>query len=104
MIEARGLAKSFGPGMGVSGIDLQVPAGTIVSLLGPNGAGKTTIVRMLATLLRPHAGAVGVRMSFAFTVGHQHHRHIGHAGENFDEKRFSVGRLVMNDDVGHPGV
>jgi hypothetical protein len=40
----------------------------------------------------------------AFTVGHQHYRHVGHARENFYEKRFPVGRLVMNNNVGHPSV
>ena len=56
MIEACGLAKSFGPARAVTGLDLSVPAGTTLCLLGPNGAGKTTAVRMLATLLRPDAG------------------------------------------------
>src|SRR4029079_8581007 len=29
-------------------------------VFGPNGAGKSTLLRVLATLLRPHAGAVRV--------------------------------------------
>ena len=41
----------------VDGIDLDVARGTIFAILGPNGAGKTTLMRMLATLLRPDAGA-----------------------------------------------
>jgi ABC-2 type transport system ATP-binding protein len=32
----------------------------VYGLLGPNGAGKTTTIRMLATLLRPDAGAARV--------------------------------------------
>ncbi len=34
--------------------------GTVLGVLGPNGAGKTTAVRILATLLRPDAGAARV--------------------------------------------
>ena len=32
--------------------------GAILGLLGPNGAGKSTLLAMLATLLRPSAGAI----------------------------------------------
>jgi ABC-2 type transport system ATP-binding protein len=55
-ITAEGLRKSFGDVHALRGIDLAVPAGTILGLLGPNGAGKTTAVRILTTLLRPDAG------------------------------------------------
>jgi daunorubicin resistance ABC transporter ATP-binding subunit len=55
-VETSRLRKQFGDFTAVSGIDLHVPAGSVVSLLGPNGAGKTTIVRMLATLSRPTSG------------------------------------------------
>ena len=39
-----------------------------------------------------------------FTIGYQYHRHVGHAWKDFDEERFPVSRLVMNNNVGHPGV
>ncbi|MFC0527459.1 ATP-binding cassette domain-containing protein [Phytohabitans kaempferiae] len=55
-IEATGLVKRFGAVTALDGVDLAVPAGTVLGVLGPNGAGKTTAVRVLATLLRPDAG------------------------------------------------
>ncbi|HYO43023.1 MAG TPA: ATP-binding cassette domain-containing protein [Candidatus Limnocylindrales bacterium] len=55
-IAAEGLRKSYGDVHALRGIDLAVPAGTILGLLGPNGAGKTTAVRILTTLLRPDEG------------------------------------------------
>ena len=42
-VEATALAKSFGGTRAVAGLDLAVPAGTLVGFLAPNGAGKTTI-------------------------------------------------------------
>jgi daunorubicin resistance ABC transporter ATP-binding subunit len=56
MIEAEGLTKRYGRTMALDGIDLAVPAGTILGVLGPNGAGKTTAVRILTTLARPDSG------------------------------------------------
>ncbi|MFI0465260.1 ATP-binding cassette domain-containing protein [Saccharopolyspora sp. 5N102] len=59
-IQAEGLVKRFGSTTALAGVDLAVPAGTILGVLGPNGAGKTTAVRILATLLRPDAGTATV--------------------------------------------
>ncbi len=51
-ILAQGLRKHFGEVEALAGVDIAVPAGTVLGLLGPNGAGKTTAVRILTTILR----------------------------------------------------
>jgi ABC-2 type transport system ATP-binding protein len=60
VIQVDGLGKHFGDVKAVDGVDLRVPAATILGLLGPNGAGKTTIIRMLTTILRPDMGTASV--------------------------------------------
>src|ERR1700722_55300 len=60
MIEAQALTKRFGATLALNGIDLEVPAGTIVGVLGPNGAGKTTAIRILTTLSVPDSGSARV--------------------------------------------
>jgi ABC-2 type transport system ATP-binding protein len=60
IISAEGITKSFGEVHALTGVDLEVEAGTVYGLLGPNGAGKTTMVRILTTLLRPDAGKATV--------------------------------------------
>ena len=59
-VNVAGLRKAFGDKQVLDGVDLTVPRGRIVALLGQNGAGKTTLIRILATLLRPDAGAATI--------------------------------------------
>lgn len=56
LIEARSLAKSFGPRRVLEDVSFEVGAGEVFGLLGPNGAGKTTTMRLFLGLLRPATG------------------------------------------------
>jgi len=60
MLEIKELKKTYAGGVqALKGINLEVSAG-VFGLLGPNGAGKTTLMKILATLLEPDSGEVGV--------------------------------------------
>jgi iron(III) transport system ATP-binding protein len=59
-VVVTGLAKSFGETSVLRGVDLAVPAGTLVALLGPSGCGKTTLLRSVAGLERPDSGEIRV--------------------------------------------
>jgi len=54
------LSKSYGPIAAVQRLSLEVRPGEVFGFLGPNGAGKTTTIRMMAGLLQPSSGRVGV--------------------------------------------
>ncbi len=56
MLAVVGLRKSYRAAPALAGVDLEVPAGTILGLLGPNGAGKTTLVSIVAGLRRADSG------------------------------------------------
>ncbi len=59
-IRATGLRKSFDSKEVLSGIDLEVEAGTIFGTIGPNGAGKTTTVKILTGQLASFEGEARV--------------------------------------------
>jgi NitT/TauT family transport system ATP-binding protein len=64
VIEIHGLSLTFGtndgPVYALADIDLTVADGDFVSLIGPSGCGKTTLLRVIADLERPSAGAIRV--------------------------------------------
>ncbi len=60
VVEAKGLAKSFGDNLLFENLNFRLPPGGIVGVIGPNGAGKTTLFRMLVGQETPDAGTLKV--------------------------------------------
>ncbi|MBY3246495.1 ABC transporter ATP-binding protein [Rhizobium laguerreae] len=57
-LSVRGLTHSYGGQNAISDITFEVEAGEIVALLGPSGCGKSTVLRAIAGLIQPKAGAI----------------------------------------------
>jgi branched-chain amino acid transport system ATP-binding protein len=58
MLTVQGVETYYGNIKALKGVDLEVPAGSIVSILGVNGAGKTTLLKTIAGLLKPRSGKI----------------------------------------------
>ncbi|HEY1822455.1 MAG TPA: ABC transporter ATP-binding protein [Trebonia sp.] len=65
MLEVTDLTKSYGRGpaahTAISGVNLTVAQGELVSIVGPSGCGKSTLLRCIAGLVPPTSGSVVLR-------------------------------------------
>jgi ABC-type branched-subunit amino acid transport system ATPase component len=61
LLELEGVQKHFGGLYALSGLDLHVDQGEIVSVIGPNGAGKSTMFNVVTGLYPPDEGDVRFR-------------------------------------------
>ena len=60
MIALEGVERRYGERVALGGVSVSVADGQTLVVFGANGAGKTTLLRVLAGLLRPHAGTATV--------------------------------------------
>ncbi|MBY4208113.1 ABC transporter ATP-binding protein [Rhodococcus fascians] len=58
----RGTVQALGP------IDFQANDGEFVCVVGPSGCGKSTFLRVVASLIEPTGGAIGIRSAAAAPV------------------------------------
>ncbi len=56
MIQAKNIKKSYDGNSILSGIDLTIEKGELVTIIGSSGAGKTTLLQILGTLDKPDSG------------------------------------------------
>ena len=80
VIEAQGIAKSFGDRTILKPFDLRVLRGDRVAFVGPNGVGKTTLIKMLTGEIAADAGSVS-------------------HGTNLDIAVFDQARSAINPDL-----
>ncbi|MBX3329847.1 MAG: ABC-F family ATP-binding cassette domain-containing protein [Nitrospira sp.] len=58
VLVAKGVEKSLGGKLIVSGVDMLLGPGERIGLLGPNGGGKTTFLKLLAGTVEPDSGTI----------------------------------------------
>jgi multiple sugar transport system ATP-binding protein len=81
-LELKGLTKSFKNGAVLDGVSLAADKGEIVVIFGPSGGGKTVLLRLIAGVHDPDAGAIYVDGEDMTDVAPDH-RDIGMAFQNF---------------------
>lgn len=68
LIAMHGVSVDLGGHRVLSGIDMSVQRGQIVTVVGPNGSGKTTLMRAIIGTLSPSEGRIvrapGLRLSY----------------------------------------
>lgn len=57
-LRAHGLRLAYDDRVVVEDLDLVIPTGRVTAIVGANACGKSTLLRALARLLTPRAGAV----------------------------------------------
>ncbi len=77
LLEARGLARTYGPVRAVDGISFSLELGELLVVLGPNGAGKTTLLGMLAGTLHPTDGEIRFRGELRDSASTEWRRELG---------------------------
>ncbi|WP_086477572.1 MULTISPECIES: ABC transporter ATP-binding protein [Arenibacter] len=60
MIQVENLHKKFGKNPVLTGLDLNIHAGSIFAVLGPNGSGKTTLIKTVLGMVIPDKGIISV--------------------------------------------
>ena len=102
ILTAKGLAAGHADRLLFSGLDLVIAPGEITGLVGANGAGKSTLLRILAGLVRPDQGEVGLSPPAA-TVGYlsqEPERRPGESTGGFIARRTGVARAQQDLDEG----
>jgi branched-chain amino acid transport system ATP-binding protein len=60
VVELLGVRAAYGAIEVLKGVDLTVPAGSVVALLGPNGGGKTTTMKVVSGLMPSTSGELRI--------------------------------------------
>ncbi len=76
VIEAHGVAKSYGEKTLFSDFNFTLPPNGIVGVIGPNGAGKTTLFRLIMGLETPDSGTFEVGETVKLSYVDQQHTDI----------------------------
>ncbi len=103
------LRKTFGGKPVLQGVDLHVPAGSLIAVLGSSGSGKTTLLRLICGFERADSGAIEIDGRVVSDAGRHappERRRIGYVAQEgslfphltvFDNVAFGLPRAERRD-------
>ena len=94
-IEIKDFHFSYGRKKVLTGVNLDVPVGSIFGFLGRNGAGKTTTIKTLLGLQKPRAGTCSINGMDSFADALEVRKRIGYMAE--DQQMYGwmrVGQII----------
>ena len=97
MLNVQNLSFSYGEVQVLRGIDLNVPAETIVSVMGRNGVGKTTLMNNIVGLLKPTNGSI--QIGDRELVGVSTHRRIRAGLAYVPQGRMIFPKLTVEENL-----
>jgi len=104
VLQANGIAKSYGSNDVLRGLSLDVERGELISIIGPSGCGKSTFLRCLNFLEHPDAGSVRIedvtlacQGSWSRANEAQAHRLRAHVGMVFQSFNLFPHRTVLEN-------
>jgi len=93
-ISVANVTKRFGEFVALDDVSVDIPSGSLTALLGPSGGGKSTLLRIIAGLEHPDAGAVEIAGQDSTRLAPQH-RNVGFVFQHYAAfKHLSVFRNV----------
>lgn len=76
VIEASGVAKSYGDRLLYEDLNFMLPPAGIVGIVGPNGAGKTTLFKLITGKEKPDSGTFDVGSTVEIAYVDQEHDYL----------------------------
>ena len=96
VLSVKGLRAGYGRAEVLHGIDLQAPAGSVITVIGPNGAGKSTLLNALMGIL-PAQGTIEYRGRSIAALALEERVMLGIA--LVPEKRELFGTMPVEDNL-----
>ncbi|HUP38471.1 MAG TPA: sugar ABC transporter ATP-binding protein [Vicinamibacterales bacterium] len=98
LVDVEGVRKAFPGVLALDSVSMHVRGGLVHALMGENGAGKSTLMKIVAGLMTPDAGTVGLRGRVAMIHQELHLMPPMTVAENIFLGREPLRRLGFIDD------